>query len=204
MTRRPATELVIFDFDGVLADSEIIALAELQRCLGDLGLQMTWDELIERFLGASTADIMAFVNAHCGKGVGAQVKETWYGRLFARYDKELHIMPNARDLLTRLDRVQIRYCIASGGTRKRLRFGLEQIGLSKNFDGAAFSAESVDGGKPEPDIFLFAANSMGVPSDACLVVEDAAVGVEAARRAGMNVLGYVGGRHLDFLQNEAR
>jgi len=197
MNRGQETRLVILDFDGVLADSEIIALAVLQQCLGELGVRMTWDELIDRFLGASTADIVAFASAHADGDIGPQFRDGWYRRLFARYDEELQIMPNARELLTRLDGARVRYCIASGSSRDRLGFALERIGLAEVFADSAFSAESVGNGKPEPDLFLFAADAMGVSPRACLVVEDALAGVEAAKRAGMKVLGYVGGRHLD-------
>lgn len=197
MNRDPETRLVILDFDGVLADSEIIALAVLQQCLGELGIHMTWDELIDRFLGASTADIVAFATEHADGEIGPQFHDDWYRRLFARYDEELQIMPNARALLTRLDGAHMRYCIASGSSHDRLGFALERIGLAEAFADTAFSADSVENGKPEPDLFLFAADAMGVSPHACLVVEDALAGVEAATRAKMKVLGYVGGRHLD-------
>jgi HAD superfamily hydrolase (TIGR01509 family) len=195
--RRAETCLVILDFDGVVADSEIIALAELQTGFAACGMAMTWDEIVARFLGTSTADIMAFVDAHAGEGAGRRLKDEWYRRLFARYAEELRIMPNAIALLDRLDRLGMRYCVASGGTRERLAFGLQRIGLTERFAGAAFSAEAVAQGKPAPDLFLLAAREMGTSPQTCLVVEDAVAGVEAAARAGMPALGFVGGRHLD-------
>jgi HAD superfamily hydrolase (TIGR01509 family) len=196
MMRRPATALVIFDFDGVIADSEIIALAELQQCLGEHGLRMPHDALIDRFLGVSTMDIVAYVDERAGTGAGARMKDAWYRRLLDRYAAELEIMPHALELLAWLDDAGIRYCIATGGTWKRLGISMERLGLAELFADAAFTAEAVRSGKPEPDLFLFAASAMQAPPDACLVVEDAPSGVAAARRAGMKALGYVGGRHL--------
>jgi len=188
--------LVIFDFDGVIADSEIIALAELQSCLADHGLNLPIETLIDRFLGASLASITAALADHTGAPVPEDFREAWYTRLFARYRAELQPVPGIVELLDRLDRDEVDYCIASGSSHRRLGFALECLGLTGRFRGRAFSADDVTHGKPAPDLMLFAAARFGCPPDHCIVVEDATAGVLAAMSAGMRAIGFVGGRHL--------
>ncbi len=190
------TPLVIFDFDGVIADSEIIALAELQACLAEHGLHLSIEALIDRFLGASLASITAALAAHTGAPVPEGFRESWYDRLFARYARELQPVPGIMALFDRLEAAGLDYCIASGSSHRRLGFALQCLGLSDQFAGRAFSAEDVAAGKPAPDLMLFAAARRGIAPAACLVVEDATAGVTAAQRAGMRAIGFVGGRHL--------
>jgi HAD superfamily hydrolase (TIGR01509 family) len=187
---------VIFDFDGVLVNSEIIALAELRDSLADFGIRLGWDELIDTFLGASFEDIQTYVERATGEPPGSAFRERWYARLFARYARGLKVIPGALELLDRLDRRKISYCVASGGSYKRLNFALDVTGLKDRFDDRAFSSDSVARGKPEPDLFLFAAGRLDVKPRDCLVVEDAVAGVRAATTAGIRSLGFVGGSHL--------
>lgn len=188
--------LVIFDFDGVIADSEIIALAELQACLAEYGLELTMDALIDRFLGASLASIVAALAEHTGAPVPEEFREAWYSRLFARYRRELQPVPGILDLFARLDRAGVDCCIASGSSHRRLGFALDCLDLTERFRGRAFSAEDVARGKPAPDLMLFAADRCGLAPAGCVVIEDATAGVTAARAAGMRALGFVGGQHL--------
>ena len=187
---------VIFDFDGVLVNSEIIALAELRDCLADFGIRLDWNELIDTFLGSSFEDIQAYVERATGRPPDASFRETWYARLFARYARGLTVIPGALELLDQLDSLGIVYCVASGGSYRRLTFALDVTGLKSRFDGRAFSANSVSRGKPEPDLFLYAAGRLGIRPRDCLVVEDAVAGVRAAAAAGIPSLGFVGGSHL--------
>lgn len=190
------TKLVIFDFDGVLANSEIIALYELGKCLTSFGITLGTAELASRFLGVSLGDIVTYVRERIGPVDEDVFRAQWYGALFSRYQDELTLMPGANDLLDRLDTLCIRYCVASGGSVTRLGFAMDILGLGPRFDGKAFSADLVGVGKPSPDLFLFAARKMGVDVKDCLVVEDAAAGVDAARAARIRCLGFVGGDHL--------
>lgn len=190
------TKAVIFDFDGVLVNSEIIALAELRDCLADLDIHLDWNELIDSFLGASFDDIEAYVERATGSRPGPSFHATWHARLLARYQRGLKVIPGALELLDQLARSRVAYCVASGGSYKRLNFALEVTGLKSRFEGRAFSTESVSRGKPEPDIFLFAAGRLGISPKDCLVVEDAVAGVRAATAAGIPSLGFVGGSHL--------
>jgi len=190
------TELVIFDFDGVLANSEIIALDELGKALAHYDIHIADDELISRFLGASFADIAAFAhrrNSACEKDA---LRKIWHEALFARYAHELTLMPGAAELLDGLDAAGIPYCIASGSATRRLGFALNVLGIAGRFENRAFSVDMVSAGKPAPDLFLYAARTMNVPTDQCLVIEDATAGAEAARAAGIRCIGFVGGAHL--------
>ncbi|WP_319518690.1 HAD family phosphatase [uncultured Martelella sp.] len=191
---------VIFDFDGVLANSEIIALAELQTSLEEYGITVDWDTLVEKFLGASIKQITAFVENSTGKPVEPAFQKDWYARLFDRYARELQPMTGAADMLDSLDAAGIGYCIASGGSYKRLGVALECIGFADRFRGRAFSAESVEHGKPAPDVFLYAAEQSDAQAGDCVVLEDSIAGVIAAGRAGMRCVGFVGGGHLEGIR----
>lgn len=190
------TRLVIFDFDGVLANSEIIALYELGKCFASFGISLDEDELVSRFLGASFNDIVRYITDRTGAFDDEAFRAQWYGSLFSRYEHELTLMPGAGDLLDGLDTAGIRYCIASGGSVRRLEFAMGVLDLVGRFDGAAFSADLVGAGKPAPDLFLYAARKMDIEINKCLVVEDATAGVDAARTAQIRCLGFVGGDHL--------
>lgn len=193
---------IIFDFDGVLANSEIIALAELQACLADYGVDYDWNDLVAIFLGASLKQITGHITERTGRDVHDEFQREWYRRLFERYERELQPIAGASALLDRLDAAGINYCIASGGSYERLGIALNCIGLAERFTGRAFSADSVAHGKPAPDLFLFAAKKLGVEPGHCLVIEDATAGVLAAKRADIRVLGFVGGDHLKGIRDE--
>jgi len=197
-----ALQAVIFDFDGVVVNSEIIALKELRGCLGDLGVEIGESEMIASFLGASFEDIAAFAQREIGHVDEDTFRSAWYERLFKRYERELAIMPGAQDLFTGLKARGVPFCIASGGSYRRLDFALALTGLADVFDGRAVSADSVSKGKPEPDVFLYAADKLGVPARNCLVVEDAIAGVKAAAKADMTAVGFVGGSHLENCRAE--
>lgn len=147
-----APELVIFDFDGVLADSEAIALEELAAEITLRGVSLTAAEAAVLFLGATTADHMRFITQHTGRPCGADFPEVWHQRLFRRYASELRPVAGAIATLDLLDRLGIRYCIGSGGSVDRLARALSCIGLTQRFADRAFSAEQVARGKPAPDL----------------------------------------------------
>lgn len=197
----PRPELVIFDLDGCLIDSESIALAELVGLMGEEGVAVTIDEARDTFLGTSVAISAAWAAARGARLQGAAFADAWYGRIFARYAAELRPMPGADGLLEDLRREGIGCCIATGGSVARMTYALRLTGLDRFFpEGRAHSADAVGAGKPAPDIFLHAARRHGAAPDHCLVVEDAPAGVTGAVQAGMAVEGFVGGSHLDGLR----
>lgn len=197
-------ELVILDFDGVVVDSEVISLSTLREAIADYGVELSLDEVRDRFLGASVRRIMAFVDDHGARAAKDGFARHWYQVLFARFRRELEIMPGLTGLLDCLDAAQTPYCIASSGSFERLGVALQATGLASRFAGRVFSAEQVERGKPAPDLFLHAAREMGASTTRCLVIEDSPAGVAGAKAAAMRAIGFIGGSHLDNLQDVHR
>ena len=184
-----APELVIFDCDGVLVDSERMAVEVDVVVLGKLGWELTADEVAELFVGRSQADVTRMIGEHLGR----ELPEDWeeeFRPLWEEAFKELEVVKGIEEAL---DRITLQTCVASSGSHEKIRRSLELTGLVERFAGRVFSADDVDWGKPAPDLFLHAAATLGVEPGACLVVEDSRFGVEAARAAGMRVLAYAGG-----------
>lgn len=194
---RQYPRLVIFDFDGVIADSEMIALEELAAEMTERGAATSYEEARALFLGMSTARHMAYISERSGAPCAPDFPDVWHSRLYRRYQAELTIMDGAVALLDGLQSHDIDFCIASGGSPERIAFALSRLGLTERFANVAFSAESVPRGKPAPDLFLHAAAQIGHSVGDCIVVEDAASGAEAAKAAGMPCIGFLGGSHLD-------
>ncbi len=180
--------LVIFDCDGVLVDSEPIANALLARYVTDLGLPMTREESIDAFMGRSWAAGVELIEERIGRPVPDDFDERYHADLQAAFERELKAV---RGIEAALDAIHEPRCVASSGTHERIRNSLRLTGLIDRFpDDTIFSAEDVEHGKPAPDLFLHAAASMGFEPGDCVVIEDSPAGVEAARAAGMTVLGY--------------
>ena len=185
-----AVELVIFDCDGVLIDSERLAVKVEVRALGELGWVLSEAELIERFMGRSDRDMWAAVEAHLGKPLPGG----WAERLQQQYRRTYAAELTPVDgVLEALDRIALPTCVASSGTHEHLRYTLGLTGLYERFAGRIFSADDVGVGKPAPDLFLHAASKMAANPAGCVVVEDSRPGVEAARAAGMRALAFAGG-----------
>ncbi|MER5933605.1 HAD family hydrolase [Streptomyces sp. NPDC002054] len=183
-------ELVIFDCDGVLVDSERIA-ARVQVALGaELGWPLTKSEVIERFIGRSHASIREQVAGRLGEEVAA----TWQERFeqLHREGVDAGLAP-VEGLPEALDAITLPTCVASSGSHDKMRHTLGRTGLYDRFAGRIYSATEVARGKPAPDLFLYAAQQMGIDPAACVVVEDSLPGVQAARAAGMRAFGYAGG-----------
>ena len=183
-------DLVIFDCDGVLVDSERIAVGIDALVLARLGWEMSENEIVERFLGLSDQSQARAIEAHLGR----PLPEGWqseFDRLY-REAYEARLRP-VDGVVEALDLIRIPVCVASSGTHEKIRFTLGLAGLYGRFDGRIFSVADVARGKPAPDVFLFAAERMGADPAACAVVEDSPFGVQAARSAGMVPFGYAGG-----------
>jgi HAD superfamily hydrolase (TIGR01509 family) len=181
-------DLVIFDCDGVLVDSERLAVRTEAAILGDLGWPLTEAEIIERFVGRTAIHMHQAIEAQLGRPVD------WDAEFEARYDeifrRELVPVDGIVDVL---DQLAVPNCVASSGTHERMDFTLGLTGLLDRFRGRIFSASEVAHGKPAPDIFWHAADRMGVPPNRCAVVEDSVSGVTAGVAAGMSVFGFAGG-----------
>ena len=186
----PPISLVIFDCDGVLVDTERIAVRIDVIVLAELGWPMTEAEVVERFMGRSDEEMTAEIEAHLGRRLPASWEEPF--RHLYRQAFEAELEPVA-GVVEALDAIAIPTCVASSGTHEKIRFTLGLTGLYERFAGRIFSVSDVARGKPAPDLFLHAAGRMGVPPAQCAVVEDSRYGVEAARAAGMRAFGYAGG-----------
>jgi len=186
----PSISLVIFDCDGVLVDTERIAVRIDMIVLAELGWPMTEAEVVERFMGRSDEEMTADIEAHLGRRLPASWEEPF--RHLYRQAFEAELEPVA-GVVAALDAIAIPTCVASSGTHEKIRFTLGLTGLYERFAGRIFSVSDVARGKPAPDLFLHAAARMGVPPAQCAVVEDSRYGVEAARAAGMRAFGYAGG-----------
>lgn len=185
-----SVELVIFDCDGVLIDSERLSVKIDVMVLRELGWPMSEAEVIDRFVGRSARDQQAEIEAHLGRKLPADWEkgvEPLYREAF-----EAELTPVA-GVLDALDRISLPVCVASSASHEHLRYTLGLTGLDERFAGRIFSSEDVASGKPAPDLFLHAAEQLGADPARCVVVEDSRSGVEAARAAGMRVLAFTGG-----------
>jgi HAD superfamily hydrolase (TIGR01509 family) len=185
-----AWDLVIFDCDGVLVDSERISVRIDVQVLAELGWPLTEAEVIERFVGRSEAYMIAEIEAALGRRLEAGWEEPFQQQYRDAFEAELVPVDG---VVAALDAIAAPTCVASSSTHERLAYTLGLTGLLERFDGRVFSAEEVEHGKPAPDLFLHAAATLGADPDRCAVVEDSFHGVEAARAAGMRAFGYAGG-----------
>jgi HAD superfamily hydrolase (TIGR01509 family) len=174
----------------VLVDSEPIHVRVESELIGELGWSLTPDEVADRFLGRSDAEMRAAIAAHLGE----PLPSGWSARLGDRkrraFESELRPVDG---VVEALDAIAIDTCVASSGTHEAIRLMLSLTGLWDRFTGRIFSADDVSRGKPAPDVFLYAADRMSVDPTACAVVEDSPLGLEAARAAGMRAFAYAGG-----------
>jgi HAD superfamily hydrolase (TIGR01509 family) len=181
-------DLVIFDCDGVLVDSERLAVRTEAEILSSLGWPLTEADIVERFVGRSATYMHQEIERHLGRSIDWDAEfEPRYREVFER---ELVSVPGITEAL---DVITAPMCVASSGSHDKMRFTLGKTGLLDRFDGRIFSVDQVAHGKPAPDIFLFAAETMGAAPDRCAVVEDSASGVTAGLAAGMAVFAFAGG-----------
>ncbi|MCW8861864.1 MAG: HAD family hydrolase [Rhodospirillales bacterium] len=186
------TGLVIFDCDGVLVDSEMIASRVLSETLAENGLQISPAECRKRFTGLSIASVVSVVREEWGRPLPADFEQTLRNRDRAAFERELSPMKGIREAVKKLP---LPVCVASSGSVEKIQTNLTLTGLIDLFAPHLFSAAMVARGKPAPDLFLHAAASMGFPAGRCAVVEDSVAGITAARAAGMRAIGFVGGSH---------
>jgi HAD superfamily hydrolase (TIGR01509 family) len=188
----PPPRLVIFDCDGVLVDSEPIAMRILLETLEAEGLSLDPPTGYDRFLGRSLADTREILAADFGIRLTDAALEEMRQRLYAAFRVELVLTGGVGEALADL---ALPFCVASSSQPERIRLSLAVTGLLPRFDGRIFSASMVAHGKPAPDLFLHAAAAMGFAPGDCLVVEDSPAGIRAAHAGGMRVVAFLGGSH---------
>jgi len=193
---------VIFDMDGCLVDSEPMSLETLAEMMAAEGLHATPDDLRKRFLGMSIQAIVRDISKALDRPDLPDFARDFEERLLARYPTELRVIPGIPKLLDGLAAQRIAVAIATGSSVRRLGITLDVAGLADRFGARIFSADQVRRGKPAPDLFLLAAERLGVAPEACAVMEDSPHGVAGAVAAGMRAVGFTGGTHLDGMRDD--
>ena len=190
-------ELIIFDCDGVLVDSEPLSLRCLCDALAALGFTLSEAEALRRYLGVSLKTLRQDVEAELGRPLSEAFLDRLQCQTLELFRQALQPMPGVADLLEHLRSLTIPVCVASSSTPERIRLALKVTGMLGYFEPDIFSASMVRHGKPAPDLFLLAAQRMNIMPERCLVIEDSANGVRAGRAAGMAVVGFTGGGHVE-------
>lgn len=184
----------LFDCDGVLVDSEPLSVTELGRALRESGADIQDSEIFNRMIGRPISEIVAIVAEEQGFDATPHLPE-YRARLRSRFEAELSAVPGMVDAVRSLPPGP--KAVASSSTLARLEHTLKLCDLWQDFTPHIFSATQVARGKPEPDLFLFAAEQIGVPVAECIVIEDSPAGIRAAQAAGMRVVAFLGGSHAE-------
>jgi len=189
----PGIDLVVFDCDGVLVDSEVIACRAVVDTLAAFGQVMAAESIAERFTGVSNRDMYAALAADLGGALPEDFDATMKRHAFELFERELKAIAGLETVLPLLAMAK---CVASSSLPDDLLWKLRRTDLLRWFPPAAiFSTALVARGKPAPDIFLYAAAKMGASPQRSVAIEDSAPGIVAAKAAGMTVFGFAGGSH---------
>ena len=180
-------ELVIFDCDGVLVDSEIIANRVFAETLTEAGFAITDEEFTQKFVGLSLANCLKLIEQIFGRPVPPEWLAIRQERQIAAFKQELQATAGIADVLKELT---LPKCVASNSSPRHIDLVLGLTGLLDHFNGKLYSCHHVDRPKPFPDVYLHAASQMGYAPENCVVIEDSVAGVKAGSAAGMQVLGY--------------
>ena len=186
------TDLVIFDCDGVLVDSEVISCRAHAETLTRHGYSITSEQVFDRFLGRSMRQATLEVEAELGRSLPDDFHTQVYAEIFRLFAASLEATPHIDEALAA---IALPVCVASSGPPEKISASLNRVGLYDRFAPHIFSAVQVRNGKPAPDLFLFAAEQMRTSPARCLVIEDSIPGITGALAAGMTVLGFHGGSH---------
>lgn len=186
-------DLIIFDCDGVLVDSEVLSCQCLSEVLATYGIMLELTEALELFLGRSTAAVLR----HYG-GQGRALPDGFLSNLKSRVrEKFAASLQPIKGIAALLETLPVPHCVASSSDIDRVSFSLARTGLGSYFGDRLFTSQMVARGKPAPDLFLYAADKMEAAPAKTLVIEDSVSGVAAAKAAGMQVWGFSGGSHYE-------
>ena len=183
-------DLVIFDCDGVLVDTETINNEVISQLLNEAGLEMSPEEVARRTTGLAYSEMWEMFEDEVPGSLPVDIEEQQLTLESERFRKELLPIPGAVETVRCLGAAGNPMCVASNGTREKMVVTLEVTGLAGYFGDKFFGVNQVAHGKPAPDIYLLAAQKMGVPPSRCVVIEDSYPGAQAGLAAGMTVLGY--------------
>jgi HAD superfamily hydrolase (TIGR01509 family) len=185
---------IIFDFDGVIADSEVLANTVLAEFVTELGVPTTVEDSYRDYMGKRSHEVVAAIEKVVGRALPPAFSEQYHVRTLARFRRELAPVAGVREFIAKF--FDLSRCIASSSSPERLAISLEVLEMTELFEGRVFSASSVARGKPHPDIFLHAAAEIGVAPRECIVIEDSASGVIAGRAAGCTVIALLAAGHI--------
>ncbi len=188
------SSLIIFDFDGVVADSEYVANKVLAEMITELGFPTSLEDSYNQYMGKTFAGVISQVRSDIGKPLPTDFPDDFQSRLMARFRAELKAIDGVRDYIAAFSHIPI--CIASNSTLDRLTVCLDVLDLAARFGPRVYSASNMARGKPDPAVFLHAARQMDVEPANCIVIEDSVTGVQAGVSAGMTVIGLLAGSHI--------
>jgi len=192
-------DLIIFDCDGVLVDSEVLSCRCLSEVLAGYGIDLGLDQALDLFLGRSTTAVLDHY-----QGLGRSIPEQFSTELRAGVRAAfLTALCPIEGVSSVLEGLQIPHCVASSSDFDRVSFSLSLTGLAPHFDSRLYTSQMVERGKPAPDLFLYAADRMQADPRRTLVIEDSVSGVAAGKAAGMTVWGFVGGSHYQSRDGKA-
>lgn len=184
----PEIKAVIFDCDGTLVDSETISLAILVECVAEHGLQVSHEEAMERFAGHELAVVFKEFEERLGRKLPDDFLDSFRARQLSVLEERVQPIDGADELLAAMS---LPFCVASNAPLNKINLCLTSTGLIRHFDQSEiFSAYQINAWKPAPDLFLMAAESLGVAPENCAVVEDSVFGLKAGLAAGMQVFGF--------------
>lgn len=187
-------DLVIFDCDGVLIDSELISAKKLIQTLADYDVSVDLAYVSKHFLGRSYPTVLRQIRAEFDIVLPENFEAEYRRTLLKAFKISLNIMPGVEDVI---DNLRVEYCVATSSSLERVHTSLKHVGLFDKLSDYIFTASQVKNGKPAPDLFLLAASQMGVAPEKCLVIEDSLNGIRAALAAGMTAWRFTGGSHID-------
>ncbi|WP_299815936.1 HAD family phosphatase [uncultured Roseibium sp.] len=198
MSGQKSVQLVIFDCDGVLIDSEVISARMLVAELAKRDVHITMDYVAHHFLGRSYPVVLQQIRKEFGIDLPPEFETHYRATLLSAFEKDLKPISGVRAVIEQL---KPDYCLATSSSPPRLAKSLEITGLKDLFTDRTTTATEVVHGKPAPDLFLLAAQKRGIDPANCLVIEDSENGVKAGLAAGMQVWRFIGGSHLKNLVN---
>ena len=191
---------IIFDCDGVLIDSESIAIGVLVDMANYLGANMNVEESLISLKGKAFNRCMEFISKRINKPLPINFETDYRINTFEAFREKIQPIKGIQDVIENLT---IPFCVASSGPENKIRLNLEITGLLPFFESNIFSCYAIQKWKPEPDIFLWAAETMGFKPNECLVIEDSISGIRAAKSGGFDVYGYTEHDYNNELQSEA-
>lgn len=185
---------IIFDFDGVIVDSEVPAILALAECLCEIGLDTSFEDALDRYCGHRWADCVSLIEGALGHALPPDFEAHYFSYEAAVMDRNLNAVPGIDAFLERTSHLPL--AIASSSEPEWIAHKLKRISLFRYFGDRLFSAAKLERGKPHPDVYLNAARGLGIAPQDCLAIEDSAIGATAAVAAGMHVVGLCAASHI--------